>query len=90
LSALIKVIESRQMAPQFVSETICTVVKNCISRSYVVATIAVIWDELKIYVLSTIVFQTLIVSLVLTRLDYCNAMLAGIPATLLNHLKSVL
>ena len=32
------------------------------------------------------VLQTLIV----TRLDYCNAMLADIPATLLNHLQSVL
>ena len=39
---------------------------------------------------SSTVFQTLIVFLVLTRLDYCNATLAGIPAALLNRLQSVL
>ena len=36
------------------------------------------------------VFQTLVVALVLTRLDYDNAMLAGLPAILLDHLQSVL
>ena len=33
--------------------------------------------------------QSLVVSLVLTRLDYCNASLAGLPNTLLNRLQSV-
>jgi len=37
-----------------------------------------------------LVYQTLIVSLVLTRLDYGNATLAGISAALLNRLQSVL
>jgi len=36
------------------------------------------------------VYQTLIVSLVLTRLDYGNATLAGISAAVLNRLQSVL
>ena len=36
------------------------------------------------------VYQTLIVSLVLKRLDYGNATLAGISAALLNRLQSVL
>jgi len=34
------------------------------------------------------VYQTLVVALALTRLDYCNATLAGIPATLINSLQS--
>jgi len=36
------------------------------------------------------VYQTLVVSLLLTRLDYGNATLAGISAALLNSLQSVL
>ena len=44
-----------------------------------------IWRSL----LST-VYKTLVVTHVLTWLDYCNATLAGIPATLFNHLQSVL
>ena len=39
---------------------------------------------------SSSVFQTLIVSLVLTKLDYGNAMLSGLPTNLLNRLQSVL
>ena len=35
------------------------------------------------------VYQTLVVALLLTRLDYGNATLAGIPATLINRLQSV-
>jgi len=35
------------------------------------------------------VYQTVVVALVLTRLDYGNATLAGIPATLINRLQSV-
>ena len=34
--------------------------------------------------------QTLIVSLVLTKLDFGNATLAGLPTNLLNRLQSVL
>ena len=34
--------------------------------------------------------QSLVVSLVLSRLDYGNATLAGLPASLLNRLQSVL
>ena len=36
------------------------------------------------------VVQTLVVALVLSRLDYGNAMLVGLPANLLNRLQSVL
>jgi len=36
------------------------------------------------------VCQTLVVSLVLSRLDYGNATLVGLPANLLNRLQSVL
>jgi len=36
------------------------------------------------------VFQTLVVPLVLSRLDYGNATLVGLPANLLNRLQSVL
>ena len=36
------------------------------------------------------VFQTLIVSLVLTKLDFGNATLSGLPTNLLNRLQSVL
>ena len=36
------------------------------------------------------VFQTLIVSLVLTKLDFGNATLASLPTNLLNRLQSVL
>jgi len=36
------------------------------------------------------VFQTLVVALVLSRLDYGNAMLVGLPANLLNRLQSVI
>ena len=36
------------------------------------------------------VFQTLVVAFVLTRLDYGNATLAGLPAILLDRLQSVL
>ena len=36
------------------------------------------------------VFQTLIVSLVLMKLDFGNATLAGLPTYLLNRLQSVL
>jgi len=39
---------------------------------------------------SSSVFQTLVVALVLTRLDYGNAALSGLPAYLLNRLQSVL
>ena len=35
-------------------------------------------------------FQTLVVALVRSRLDYGNAMLVGLPANLLNRLQSVL
>ena len=40
--------------------------------------------------LPTAAIQTLVVSLVLSKLDYGNASLAGIPANLLRHLQSVL
>ena len=36
------------------------------------------------------VFQTLVVASVLTKLDYGNATLAGLPANLLNRLQSVI
>jgi len=36
------------------------------------------------------VFQTLVVALVLSRLDYGNAMLAGLPVNRFNRLQSVL
>ena len=36
------------------------------------------------------IYQTLIITLVLSRLDYGNATLAGLPACLLNRLHSVL
>jgi len=36
------------------------------------------------------VFQTLVVALVLSRLDYGKATLVGLPANLLNRLQSVL
>ena len=35
-------------------------------------------------------YQSLVVALVLSRLDYGNATLAGLPACLLNRLQSVL
>jgi len=37
----------------------------------------------------TSVFQSLIVALVLSRLDYCNSVLFGLPANLIQHLQSV-
>jgi len=36
------------------------------------------------------VYQSLVVALVLSRLDYGNATLAGLPASLLNRLQSVI
>jgi len=39
---------------------------------------------------STSVFQTVVVALVLSKLDYGNATLVGLPANLLNRLQSVL
>jgi len=39
---------------------------------------------------SSSVFQTLVVALVLSRLDYGNATLVGLPANLLNRLQSLL
>jgi len=36
------------------------------------------------------VFHSLVVSLVMQRLDYCNATLAGLPASQLTRLQSVL
>lgn len=42
------------------------------------------------HVVPTSTFQTLVVSLVLSRLDYGNAVLVGLPAYLLNRLQSVL
>jgi len=36
------------------------------------------------------VYQTLVVTLVLTKLDYGNATLAGLPANLLNRFQSVI
>ena len=41
------------------------------------------------HLVSASVFQSLIVALVLSQLDYCNIVLTGLPATLLRHLKSV-
>ena len=38
---------------------------------------------------STSVFQSLIVALVLSWLDYCNSVLFGLPANLFQHLQSV-
>jgi len=37
----------------------------------------------------TSVFQSLIVALVLSRLDYCNSVLFGLPANLIQRLQSV-
>jgi len=37
----------------------------------------------------TSVFQSLIVALALSRLDYCNSVLFGLPANLIQHLQSV-
>ena len=37
----------------------------------------------------TAVFQSLIVALVLSRLDYCNSVLAGLPVNLIRRLQSV-
>jgi len=42
------------------------------------------------HVIPTSTFQTLVVSLVLSRLHYGNAVLVGLPPYLLNHLQSVL
>jgi len=39
---------------------------------------------------SASVFHSLFVSLAMPRLDYCNATLAGLPASQLNRLQSVL
>ena len=36
------------------------------------------------------VYQTLVVALILSRLDYGNAVLTGLPGYLYNHLQSVL
>jgi len=38
---------------------------------------------------STSVFQSLIVALVFSRLDYCNSVLFGLPANLIQRLQSV-
>jgi len=40
--------------------------------------------------LSRDAFTRLVVALVLSRLDYCNGILAGLPASQLNRLQSVL
>jgi len=37
----------------------------------------------------TTVFQSLVVALFLSRLDYCNGVLIGLPADLIRHLQSV-
>ena len=37
----------------------------------------------------TAVFQSLVIALVLSRLDYCNSVLAGVPANLFRRLQSV-
>ena len=37
----------------------------------------------------TSVFQSLIVALVLSQLDYCNSVLFGLPANLIQRLQSV-
>ena len=39
--------------------------------------------------LPTAVFQSLVVALVLSRLDYCNSVLVRLPVNLIQHLQSV-
>jgi len=94
-SAAVRVGENKVLPSTTVRDLGVLIDSNVAMRSCVAYTVSGCFAVLRQFrsirhSVSDSVFHSLVVSLVMPRLDYCNATLAGLPASQLSRLQSVL